>query len=444
MSRRVEQFSPLDPSCVSMYVCGPTVYDEPHIGNLRPAIVFDILVRLLKYQYPNVVFARNFTDIDDKIIDRARNNNETIYDLTEKNIKNYRDLMSRLAIDIPSVEPRATEYIEHMIRSISKLIDSGYAYVSQDHVLFDIAAYQKHGSLSKHNQNDLESGLHRIAVEAYKKAAGDFVLWKPSDIIQPGWASPWGRGRPGWHIECSSMIESIFENKTIDIHGGGADLRFPHHECEISQFESVNNKPLANYWVHNGMLTVNGKKMAKSVGNVLNVSDLLSKHHPFDIRLAMVMTHYRSNLDWTDSLISQARNTMRSWNLALENIESSPNGLYNSYCDPFFVALNDDMNTPEAIQQLHHLFSKLNSDPYNVASAIRFCGHFIGLSLDATSNDEYLRGGIDKKEIEALLHARNIARQEKNYKVSDSIRDLINSYNITVEDQANGKIIWYK
>ena len=241
------------------------------------------------------------------------------------------------------------------------------------------------------------------------------------------------------------MIESIFDFKTIDIHGGGADLRFPHHECEISQFESINEKPLANFWVHNGMLTVDGKKMAKSVGNVLNVSDLLSKYHPFDIRLAMIMTHYRSNLDWTDSLINQAKNTMRTWTLALENAGGSFNGSYiHIYCEPFFKALGDDLNTPEAVQQLHYLFSKLHTDPANIASAIRFCGHFIGLTLDKNTNDEYLRGGIDKKEIEALLYARKNARQEKNYSVSDSIRDLIKSYNITVEDQPDGSVRWYK
>ena len=443
ISRKIERFVPLDPKHVKMYVCGPTVYDEPHIGNARPAVVFDVLHRLLRYKYRQVIFARNFTDIDDKIIVRARENGETIYELTDRNIKKYQYLMEKLNIEPPSHNPRATEYVEHIVRSIVKLIDAGYAYVSHNNVLFDIDAYSFHGKLSQHDQKDLEAGLHRIATEAYKKGAGDFVLWKPSDDTQPGWASPWGLGRPGWHIECSSMIENIFEFNTIDIHGGGADLRFPHHECEISQFESINHKILANYWVHNGMLTVDGKKMAKSVGNILNVSDLLNSYAAEEIRLALLMTHYRSNIDWTNTLIKQSRSTILSWMLALENAKFDTNYI-PQYCDSFIAALNDDLNTPNAIKELHYLFSILASDFENIASSISFCSQFLGIVLNSNTIEAYLRGGINQSVVEELLAERKIVRQQKNYEKSDQIRATIKSMNLVVDDQPDGSVRWYK
>ena len=312
-SNEKKLFEPIDPSNVRMYVCGPTVYDFPHVGNARPVIVFDLLFRLLRriYGIDNVTYVRNITDVDDKIIAAASENNEDIKSLTERTIKFFHDDADYIGALEPTFEPKATDYINDMINIISCLIEKDYAYVSEDNVLFSASKFSKYGQLSGKNLEEMIAGS-RVEVESFKRSSSDFVLWKPSKSSEPGWDSPWGKGRPGWHIECSAMSEKLL-GKNFDIHGGGQDLIFPHHENEIAQSECANNEKFANYWLHNGFVNVEGNKMSKSDGNFVTVNQLKQKYQGEVIRLAMISTHYRQPLNWTENNLTECKKTLDKW-----------------------------------------------------------------------------------------------------------------------------------
>ena len=438
LSRKLEDFHPIDPNVVEMYVCGPTVYDEPHLGNLRPAVVFDTLAKLLATQYPAVIYARNYTDIDDKIMDRAKAKGVAIDDLTAETIAAYESAMAAFNVAKPDFTPRATDFVSAIIVQIAALLEHKHAYIAQDHVLFDVASWPAHGFLSGHKQEHLDAG-HRVAVADYKRSPGDFVLWKPSTDDQPGWDSPWGRGRPGWHIECSSMIEEIFEGG-IDIHGGGADLRFPHHECEISQFAaSHHGRPLAHYWVHNALVLVNGQKMSKSLGNFITASSLIdSGVRPASVRLALLSTHYRSPLDWTANGLQKAHETLTGWHLAMESIEAAPER--NEHAEPIIAALKSDLNTPLAISRIHDKVSELAHDPEATAAGIRYGADVLGLDLTHAEHDFYLRGRQMQKraEIEAMMQNRIEKRRAKDFTASDALRDTLSNMGVVIEDGPRG------
>jgi cysteinyl-tRNA synthetase len=438
LSRSIETFTPVLPGRARMYVCGPTVYDRPHLGNARPAVIFDVLFRLLIEEYgEGADYVRNYTDIDDKIMARALELDEDISVVTERAIRDYRSTMGKLNCLLPDLEPRATDAIDRIHHMIETLIANGNAYVVEGHVFFDVASWPEHGILSGHKQEDLESGAREIKGVNLKRAPSDFVLWKPSTDAQPGWTSPWGRGRPGWHIECSAMIDALYSSETIDIHGGGADLRFPHHECEISQFSACNHKPLANYWVHNGMVTVDGKKMAKSEGNFLMVGDVLEQHPGQAIRFALLSTHYRSSLDWTDKLLAAARGTLTGWFLALESIDAAPEA--NIHSAGILEALKSDLNTPMAITRIHEKMGEIgHHDPEEVAAGIRYGAKALGLDLSQKAGEEFLRGGSDREEIEMLIAQRIAARTARDFAESDRLRGILSDRGLVIEDGASG------
>jgi len=348
MTREKRDFVPNDPSRVTMYVCGPTVYSYAHIGNARPPAVFDVLHRLLRRAYGagHVVYARNITDIDDKMITAARDGDCAISDIAEQFTGVYLEDMGALGVLAPTLAPRATDYIDEMISLMKRLIATGAAYKADGHVLFDVPAFAEYGRLSNRSAEDQLAGA-RVSVESYKKNPADFVLWKPSAADEPGWESPWGRGRPGWHSECAAMIEAAL-GTTIDIHGGGQDLIFPHHENELAQAACVHDgAPLANYWLHNGFLTMDAEKMSKSLGNVSLVHDLLKSWKGEELRFALLSAHYRQPLDWTDKLLLQSRATLDGWYralLKLKDVEAAK----DVAPDELLNALEDDLNTPLA------------------------------------------------------------------------------------------------
>lgn len=363
-SRQKELFTPQDPQVVKYYVCGPTVYNHPHIGNARPAVVFDVLYRVLQRLYAEVKFVRNFTDVDDKINAAALEQNIPIGEITERFIAIYQAESDGLGVLRPTVEPRVTQHIPEIIAQIQALIDAGNAYEAEGHVLFNVPSYKEYGALSRRSMDDMIAGA-RIDVAPYKRDAADFVLWKPSNETQPGWDSPWGFGRPGWHIECSAMAEAHL-GKTIDIHGGGNDLVFPHHENEIAQATCAHGgKQYARYWVHNGMVQVEGRKMAKSVGNVLLIKDLLAAHHGEVLRLGLLAAHYRQPLDWTADGLEQAHKALDRFYSVLRDVAAvEPAALAEDDADlgRFVGALCDDLNTPQAIAELHAVARALGGD----------------------------------------------------------------------------------
>ena len=439
LSRTVEKFVPRDPEHVTMYVCGPTVYDTPHVGNARPAVIFDVLYRVLRHTFPKVSYARNFTDIDDKIIERAAMRQETIEALTDRTIDQYHEITSELRILRPNFEPRATAYIDQMQAMIAQLLQTGHAYEAENHVLFDVAGHPEHGKLSRHEQENLDAG-NRVEVASYKRSPGDFVLWKPSNEHQPGWESPWGRGRPGWHIECSAMIEAIF-GQTIDIHGGGGDLRFPHHDCEISQSECAHDRPLANYWLHNGMLRINRSKMAKSLGNVLTPRELLDEGVPGEaIRLALLSAHYRSPLDWEDeTTLPQAEQALHKWTNALLPFKGRFAPTFNSYAQPILDVLQNDLNTPGAIAHMHDLAGQVNKDPNDeMVAGMLYGARLLGVLHDLTEAEV----GVDPA-IQTLVDARNAARADKDFALADKLRDDLFAQGIQLRD-TKGETVWWR
>ena len=441
-SNEKKLFEPIDPSNVRMYVCGPTVYDFPHVGNARPVIVFDLLFRLLRriYGNDNVTYVRNITDVDDKIITAASENNEDIKSLTERTIKFFHDDADYIGALEPTFEPKATDYINDMIDIISRLIEKDYAYVSEDNVLFSASKFSKYGQLSGKNLEEMIAGS-RVEVESFKRSSSDFVLWKPSKSSEPGWDSPWGKGRPGWHIECSAMSEKLL-GKNFDIHGGGQDLIFPHHENEIAQSECANNEKFANYWLHNGFVNVEGNKMSKSDGNFVTVNQLKQKYQGEVIRLAMISTHYRQPLNWTENNLIECKKTLDKWyQLISENNFSFDNEKISS---EVINALEDDLNTPKAISVLHQLYKDCKSNDRNTVETFLSSANFLGILMHTSS--EWLSWGkeklsIDEKQIELLISERKSARDNGNFEKADKIRNDLEHKGILLEDN-EGKTTW--
>ena len=449
-TRRKERFVPLDPQHVRMYVCGPTVYDLAHLGNARPVVVFDVFARLLRRLYPRVTYARNITDVEDKIIDRARENGEGIDALTERTTADYHRDMAALGNLPPDVEPRATGTIPEMVALIERLIANGHAYEAQGHVLFAVGSYADYGALSGRSPDELLAGA-RVEIAPYKRDAGDFVLWKPSTPEQPGWDSPWGRGRPGWHIECSAMAAKEF-GPDFDIHGGGADLMFPHHENELAQ--SVCAFPgshFARYWMHNGMLLVNGEKMSKSLGNFLTVQDILT-HGPWAgeaFRLLLLKTHYRMPLDYSLDALQEARRELDRFYRALSKMADveATDGETPLVIEapPFEEALADDLNTPLALATLHHLVSAANTalEAGDTAALPALKGRVLAcaalLGLLGQAPEAWFRGDVDDAAaIEAAIAARLSARRAKEWAEADRIRNDLAGQGILLEDGPQG------
>jgi cysteinyl-tRNA synthetase len=429
LSREKEPFAPLDAGHVRLYVCGPTVYDYVHIGNARPVVAFDVLCRLLKRRYPRVTYVRNITDIDDRIMVRAADNGEPIEALTSRTSNAYQSDMLRLGALAPDVEPRATQYVAEMIGMIQRLVDNGHAYAAEGHVLFSVPSMSDYGRLSRRTRDELIAGA-RVEVAPYKKDPADFVLWKPSADNQPGWASPWGRGRPGWHIECSAMSAKHL-GETFDIHAGGLDLIFPHHENEIAQSRSTfGHAIMAKYWMHNGFLNISGEKMSKSLGNFFTVHELLDQFPGEVIRLLLLSAHYRQPLDFTYEGLTQAKATLDRWYGALRGKDARPaNAVPQSVED----ALSDDLNTPLAISALHQL-----GDP----AELRAGAHALGLlQQDAEAWFRWTPAGSSGPtdvEIEAAIATRQAARKAKDFKESDRIRDELKAEGVILEDGATG------
>ncbi len=444
LTRDKRAFAPADDKRVTMYVCGPTVYNHAHIGNFRAAIVFDLLFRLLRRRYgaDHVVYARNFTDIDDKIIKASREQGLPIAAITGKYAGVYDEELAAFGALPPTLKPAATGHIADMVALIETLIQGGFAYAAAGHALFRTGAFSGYGRLSGVSPDDMLAGA-RVEVAPYKENAADFVLWKPSAAEEPGWPSPWGRGRPGWHIECSAMIGKAF-GPTVDIHGGGQDLKFPHHENEIAQSACAHGgAPLARYWLHNGFLNMGADKMSKSLGNVALPRDLLKKHHGETLRFALLSAHYRQPLEWSDALIEQSKTQLdRFYRLLAE----APGGAAE-IPESVLLALEDDMNTPEAIAGLHELrdiATQLEGEAKKRAAArLKVAGAlmgFFGVEPEAwfkwtpPSDD----GALTPERIEAMLAERAAARKAKDFKTSDRIRDELAAQGVVIEDGPQG------
>ncbi|MBA3527616.1 MAG: cysteine--tRNA ligase [Pseudomonadota bacterium] len=422
MSREKREFVPGDPERITMYVCGPTVYNRAHIGNARPAVVFDTLARLLRHVYGegSVVHAANVTDIEDKIMAAAAAEDVPIETITERYSRFYFEDLAALGVPRPDIVPLATRTIPQMIAMIERLIDAGHAYAAEGHVLFDVPSWPEYGQLSRRPMDEMIAGA-RVDVAPYKRSPADFVLWKPSGDDQPGWDSPWGRGRPGWHIECSAMIEAHL-GETIDIHGGGLDLEFPHHENEVAQSScSHGGAPLARYWLHNGMLSMAAAKMSKSVGNVVRVNELLDQGHKGEVlRLALLSAQYRQPLEWSDSLVTQSKAT-------LDRLYRTAGDAEHGETDQGVVdALSDDLNTPLALARLGAI-----GDPRALKGSARLLG------LMGASADDWFRGG-DDADIEQRIADRTQAKARRDFAMADRIRDELKARGITLEDGPGG------
>ena len=437
-------FEPLRDGEATMYLCGPTVYNYAHIGNARPAVVFDLLARLLRRHY-RLKFVRNITDVDDKINAASLETGKPIGEITARFTKIYNDDMAALGVAPPDVEPRATEHVEEMIAMIATLIDKAYAYEAEGHVLFDVQKYPDYGDLSKRDVREMIAGA-RVEVAPYKRSPQDFVLWKPSTPELPGWESPWGRGRPGWHIECSAMAEKHL-GETIDIHAGGQDLVFPHHENEIAQSRCAHEgAPFARYWLHNGFLSIDHEKMSKSLGNVVLVHDLLETIPGEVIRLALLSAQYRQPLDWSEETIDSARKMLDRLYGALRGIDV-PDELRRETEPPaeFIDALEDDLNTPMALSKLFGLARALNrsdepSERRELAAQMLACGDLLGV-LGADPESWFAGdadGEISAAEIGALLADREAARAAKNFDIADAIRERLAADGVQIEDGPSG------
>ena len=436
LSNKKEKFVPIDEKNIGMYVCGPTVYDDPHIGNARPIVIFDILFKILKSKYSSVIYVRNITDVDDKIIKSSNEKKISISDLTQTVIKSFSEDCNYLNCEIPTAQPKATEHIDLMIEMVSELIKKGFAYENNKHVYFEVKKFDDYGQLSNKKLEELIAGS-RIEVSDNKKNSEDFVLWKPSLENEPSWDSPWGKGRPGWHLECSAMPKKFLGNE-FDIHGGGIDLIFPHHENEIAQSRCANDTNVfANYWLHNAFITMSNEKMAKSQGNILKIKDFRGKVSGQVLRLALISAHYKQPLDWNDKLLDDCQNTIDKW--------------YNAYLpsnqdleDEIIQPLYDDINTPGYIANLHKLYDKANKGNDVDKQIFNSACNFIGL-LQETKEEwlDYKKGKIDisETEIEKKIELRNKARADKNYAEADNIRDYLLDKGVLIEDK-DGKTIW--
>ncbi len=444
MTGKKERFEPLVPDTVTMYVCGPTVYNLAHIGNARPVVVFDTLFRLLQTHYGKVTYARNITDVDDKIIAAAKEGDRSIESVTEEYTAKYREDMSALNALPPTLEPHATHNIDAMIELTSTLIDKGHAYESAGHVLFAVESMEDYGKLSNRSLDDMLAGA-RVEVADYKRHPGDFVLWKPADAADPGWDSPWGRGRPGWHLECSAMIRAHL-GETIDIHGGGRDLIFPHHENEIAQSRCAHGGDYVRYWMHNAYLDIDGEKMSKSLGNFRTVRDLLKSYRGEVLRFALLSAHYRSPLNFSADLLDQAQSTLDSLYGTLREVEHIELDVDVPLADEaFYQALNDDLNTPVAIAEIHALAKQINKateeDKPTLKARMIAAGNLLGILgqdpeqwlQDAGSED-----AITGEEIEALIQARADAKADKNFARADEIRETLLARGVVLEDSREG------
>jgi cysteinyl-tRNA synthetase len=441
LTRRTEPFAPLDPERVTMYLCGPTVYNYVHIGNARGPVVFDVLARLLRRHYPQVVYARNITDVDDKINAAAQEQGVPIGTITERFAQAYRDDMAGLGVAPPDLEPHATAHIGPIITMIENLLASGHAYAAEGHVLFDVGSFPAYGELSGRDTDELIAGS-RVEVAPYKRSPGDFVLWKPSTPDLPGWDSPWGIGRPGWHIECSAMSAAHLGD-TIDIHAGGIDLLFPHHENEIAQSTCAHGgKVFARWWMHNGMLTFDGRKMSKSLGNVLLLHELLKLHPAEALRLRLLSGHYRQPLDWSEGAIAQAVSTLDGWYRVLRDltdIELPPGDL--PVPAGVEAALCDDLNTPQALAELSVLADAARQSGTAAAKAVLLGGGALLGLLQQDAEAWFKRDSgqaIDAAHIDALLEERRAARAARDFRRADAIRDELAAMNIAIEDGAQG------
>jgi len=435
LTRRKVALDPVEPGRASMYVCGPTVYDRAHIGNARPAVVFDVLFRLLRHTYgeANVTYVRNVTDVDDKINARARASGRPIGEITAETTRWYHEDMAALGVLRPTVEPRATEHVAEMIAMIALLIERGHAYVAEGHVLFAVASYPGYGRLARRSLEDMRAGA-RVDVAPYKRDPMDFVLWKPSDPDTPGWDSPWGRGRPGWHIECSAMARRHLGG-TFDVHGGGIDLAFPHHENELAQSACAHpDEGFARIWMHNGMLNVEGEKMSKSLGNFFTVRDLLDRGVPGEvIRFVLLSTHYSQPLDWTERRVAEARRTLVRWRAFAGQSEPAP--IPDS---EFIDALVDDLNTPKAITSLYRLLVMGDRRAFSASA------HILGLltpSLGGWESTEISDLRLNNRIMRAVA-ARAMAREERNFALADAIRNALVLAGIEVNDKPEGYTQW--
>jgi cysteinyl-tRNA synthetase len=452
LSRQKEEFKPLDSEHIKIYACGPTVYNYAHIGNARMAVVFDSLVRLLRFLYPKVTYVSNITDIDDKIIDAANKLNVPFKHITEKYADIYNQDMAKLGVHIPDVQPKATEYIPEMIDLINDLIDKDHAYEKEGHVLFHVLSYPNYGLLSNRNRDEQIAGS-RVEIAPFKKDPADFVLWKPSSDTQPGWDSPWGFGRPGWHTECSAMSEKTL-GLPFDIHGGGRDLTFPHHENEIAQSccssaDIDNPNSYANYWMHNGFVTVNSEKMSKSLNNVLLVDDLIKNYDGEVLRLALLSSHYRQGLDWNEGILHQAKKLLdKMYRLLreLQDIEVSDDEIAKPP-ENILDALCDDLNTPKVLMELNSFLGDITSKDLEEKKITKInllsSGNLLGLLQE--DPNIWLKIGVsedqvDAMQIEVLIESRNKAREDKNFALADSIRVELSALGIEIEDTADGTV----
>ena len=435
LTKKKDKFIPINSSSVKMYACGPTLYSNPHIGNFRPIIIFDVLFRILRLTFgeDRVNYVRNITDIDDKIIDKANELNITTDQLVELTQKTYHQNLNSLSILSPTHEPKATNYISKMIEMITSLIDKKFAYISNGHVLFEAKKYKDYGSLSKFSLKDIISGA-RVEVADYKKNPEDFVLWKPSKTNEPSWDSPWGDGRPGWHIECSAMISELL-GETIDIHAGGIDLIFPHHENEIAQSTCCHDKKMSNFWLHNGFINFKGEKMSKSLGNTTIVNDLLAKHDPTVLKYSLLTTHYRQPIDFSNDLLSYSQNIINKWENYIQEVKTT------ELDSEFVSALLDDLNTPKALMRLQQIIANLKKDINNEALLAHFNN---GLSLLGL-NPSFLKKDLDldKEYIENMISRRQIAKSNKDFELADKIRDELFKQGIVLEDTKN-ETTWKK
>ena len=431
LTNKKEQFLPHTKNKVSMYVCGPTVYSAPHIGNARAALVGDLFYRLLQKLYEEVIYIRNLTDVDDKIILESEKTGIPINVITQNVTEMYQNEMSKLNMLEPTYEPKVTDNINNIISTIEKILSNKSAYVSENHVVFDMDSFEDYGSLSKKVSDDLIDGA-RVKPESYKKNPKDFVLWKPSKNENCGWDSPWGYGRPGWHIECTSMIKSIIGNEqTLDIHGGGNDLIFPHHENEIAQGTSCASAKYCNYWFHNGIVLVDKKKMSKSLGNVILVSDIINSINPIVIRLALMSSHYRQPLNWTNDTVNNAKNIYEK---IVTSLDADTSDLRENDND-FLELLCDDLNTPNAIQYLVKQ-AKDSKNNKNLLPKLRYNCDLIGLKRNASKISVEL-----KNKVEDLISQRETARQNKDYASADQIRNMLASMNVDLKDGPSG-VTW--
>lgn len=441
LTKKKEVFAPLDPKNVRLYVCGPTVYDYAHIGNARPYVVFDVLGRLLRHLYPKVIYARNITDIDDKIIKASKENNEDISELTQRTTRYFQDDMKALGNIPPDIEPLATEHVGEMISMIETMIEKGHAYENDGHVLFSVKSFPQYGQLSRCNHDEMIAGA-RVEVAPYKKNPEDFILWKPSDQHMPGWESPWGRGRPGWHIECSAMSLKYL-NETFDIHGGGQDLIFPHHENEMAQSQACfGPNTFARVWLHNGMLTVNGEKMSKSLGNFITVHQLLEKMPGELVRIVLLSSHYRQPLDWNDKIVQQCKQALDRLYNALRG--RSINEAKEMF-EPVKTALEDDLNTPLALSALHDIATRINKastekEKDDLASSLKVSASWLGLLQE--NPESWFKGKteLDESKILELIKQRNQARADKDFQEADRVRHTLLEQGIVLEDGPNGTI----